>query len=60
MEIFIDIESRDKSTQNNVLDCALLLNSIGQLVAYTGGEITDARVDWFHTGYLLRDALTIY
>ena len=56
LEIFIDIESRDKSTQNHVLDCALLLNSIGQLVAYTGGEITDAREDWFH---LLRDAITI-
>ena len=61
LEIFIDIESRDKSTQNHVLDCALLLNSIaGQLVPYTGGEIADPKEGWFHTGYLLRDALTIY
>ena len=50
----IDIESRDKSTQNHVLDCALLLNSIaGQLVPYTGGEIADPKEGWFHTGYLL-------
>ena len=61
LEIFIDIESRDKSTQNHVLDCALLLNSIaGQLVPYTGGEIADPKEGWFHTGYLLRDAITIY
>ena len=61
LEIFIDIESRDKSTQNHVLDCALLLNSIaGQLVPYTGGEIADPKEGWFHTGYLLRPALTIY
>ena len=59
MEIFIGIVSKDKRTQNNALDCALLLNSIGQLVAYTGGEITDAREDWFYTGYLLRDAIAV-
>ena len=38
----------------------MLLIAIGQLVAYTGGEIADPRERWFHTGLLLRDAITIY